>query len=103
MIVAATPRVLTMTSSTDTLDLMDQQLAACERGELPIGQLARLWRTPGSSLPLPPRYAQVLGDLLDRIEAGALFSEESCSFSQKDLLGSLQQWSSKARLQLAAA
>jgi hypothetical protein len=43
----------------------------------------------------------VLQPLLDRIEASALFSEESCSFSQKDLLASLQMWADKARLRLS--
>jgi hypothetical protein len=43
-----------------------------------------------------------LQPLLDRIEASALFSEESCSFSQKDLLASLQMWTDKARLRLSS-
>jgi hypothetical protein len=39
----------------------------------------------------------VLLNLLDRLESSALFSEESCSFSQKDLVASLQMWVEKAR------
>ncbi|MDH6593568.1 hypothetical protein M2165_003457 [Variovorax sp. TBS-050B] len=46
---------------------------------------------------LPPRYGEVLLNLLDRLESSALFSEESCSFSQKDLLDNLQAWADKAR------
>jgi len=38
---------------------------------------------------LPPRYAEVAEDLLGRLEAGSLFTEESCSFSQEDLLNNL--------------
>jgi hypothetical protein len=49
---------------------------------------------------LPPRYSEVLHNLLDRLESSALFSEESCSFSQKDLLESLQMWVDKARGQI---
>ena len=49
---------------------------------------------------LPPRYGEVLLNLLDRLESSALFSEESCSFSQKDLLDNLQAWADKARAQL---
>jgi hypothetical protein len=49
---------------------------------------------------LPPRYGDVLLNLLDRLESSALFSEESCSFSQKDLLDNLQVWVDKARAQL---
>lgn len=49
---------------------------------------------------LPPQFATVLQQLLDRLESGALFSEESCSFSQKELLNSLQQWLDHAQQQL---
>lgn len=45
---------------------------------------------------LPSRYSQVMEDLLGRLEAGSLFTEESCSFSQEDLLGSLEVWVDKA-------
>jgi hypothetical protein len=51
---------------------------------------------------LPPRYTEVLLGLLDRLESSALFSEESCSFSQRDLLDSLQLWLDKAAQQLSA-
>ena len=51
---------------------------------------------------LPPRYGEVLLNLLDRLESSALFSEESCSFSQKDLLDNLKVWADKARGQLVA-
>jgi hypothetical protein len=51
---------------------------------------------------LPPRYTEVLHGLLDRLEAGALFTEESCSFSHQDLVDSLQLWLDKARATLAA-
>lgn len=49
---------------------------------------------------LPPRYAEVLHDLLNRLESSALFTDESCSFSQQDLLGNLQLWLDKATQQL---
>lgn len=98
MIVAAADLSSTpMKTHPDTLECMLQALGACERGELPIARLSAQWRSAAASLPLPPRYAEVLDKLLDRIEASALFSEESCSFSQKDLLGGLQAWAGKAR------
>lgn len=50
---------------------------------------------------LPPRYAEVLFKLLDRLESSALFAEESCSFSQHDLVDSLHHWINKAQEQLA--
>ena len=46
---------------------------------------------------LPPRYEEVLLALLDRLEAGALFTEESCSFSHQGLADSLQLWLDKTR------
>lgn len=49
---------------------------------------------------LPERFNEVLSQLLNRLESSALFTEESCSFSQQDLLDSLQLWLDKARLQL---
>jgi phage portal protein BeeE len=41
---------------------------------------------------LPPRYGEVLLNLIDRLEASALFTEESCSFSRSSLLDHLQTW-----------
>lgn len=49
---------------------------------------------------LPPRFSEVLLPLLDRLESSALFSEESCSFSQRDLLDNLQLWLDKAHPRL---
>ena len=55
------------------------------------------WRAQTALLAaLPPRYAQVMEDLLGRMEAGSLFTEESCSFSQDDLRASLSVWLDKA-------
>lgn len=50
---------------------------------------------------LPPAFGEVLGQLLDRLESSALFSEESCSFSQQGLIDHLQVWIDKARSRLA--
>lgn len=52
---------------------------------------------------LPPRFAEVLGNLLDRLESSALFDGESCSFSSRELHDSLQYWIDKAQAQLAKA
>lgn len=52
---------------------------------------------------LGPRYREVLLQLLDRLESSALFSEESCSFSQQGLLDNLQIWLDKAQGQLKSA
>ena len=51
---------------------------------------------------LPPKFEEVWLELVDRLESSALFSEESCSFSQKDLLSSLQVWADKAQAKLTS-
>jgi hypothetical protein len=90
-----------MNTALDTLTRMTEALAACSRGQLPQRELIAQWRSGAATLPLPDKFGEVLGALLDRIEASALFSEESCSFSQKDLLDGLQVWADKARDKLS--
>jgi len=71
------------------------------QGGGPAGSLSDEARGSAALLAaLPPRYGEVLLNLLDRLESSALFSEESCSFSQKDLLDNLSLWVDKARAQL---
>ncbi len=90
-----------MDTALDTLTRMTDALAMSRQGDLAPIEMSRLWRSHGPHLPLPEKYGEVLGQLLDRIESSALFSEESCSFSQTDLLNSLQLWADKARTQMA--
>jgi hypothetical protein len=89
-----------MSTSLDTLERMTKALTACTQGQLAQSDMIRQWRSSAASLPLPDKFGEVLGNLLDRIEASALFSEESCSFSQKDLMANLQLWADKARAKL---
>lgn len=91
-----------MSTALETLTRMTDALAICSRGELPQNEMIRLWRSGAASLPLPEKFGVVLGDLLDRIEASALFSGESCSFSQQDLFDNLHLWADKARAKLAS-
>jgi hypothetical protein len=91
-----------MSAALETLDRMNTALARSQRGELTQSEMIRLWRSESAALGLPDRFDEVLHPLLDRIEASVLFSEESCSFSQKDLLASLQMWADKARLRLSS-
>lgn len=84
------------------LAAMEEALQATRSDAVPTAVLcARLREQSAALASLPPRYAEVLEQLVDRLEAGALFTEESCSFSQRDLLDGLQDWIDKARLQLA--
>jgi hypothetical protein len=90
-----------MSTKLDTLTRMTNSLTACRQGTLPTAAMTQQWRISAAELPLPDPFGIVLGNVLDRIEASALFTEESCSFSQKDLLDSLQLWADKARVQLS--
>ena len=91
-----------MSAALETLDRMNTALALSQNGQLSQSEMIHLWRTNVASLALPARFDEVLQPLLDRIEASVLFSEESCSFSQKDLFASLQLWADKARLRLSS-
>jgi hypothetical protein len=91
-----------MSAALETLSRMTDALATCARGDLPQNEMIRLWRSCAASLPLPEKFGVVLGDLLDRIEASALFSGESCSFSQQDLFDNLLLWADKARAKLTS-
>ncbi|WP_287879017.1 MULTISPECIES: hypothetical protein [Acidovorax] len=80
------------------LQPVQEALQAFTAGALPASSLSHTAREQAELLAaLPPRYAEVLHGLLDRLESSALFSEESCSFSQQDLIASLQMWIDKAR------
>ncbi|MGH8829559.1 MAG: hypothetical protein ACREXV_00495 [Polaromonas sp.] len=78
-----------------------QQLQADTLSVAAFSHLAQSQSALGAAL--PARFSEVLMQLLDRLESSALFTEESCSFSQKDLLDSLQLWIDKAQLQLQKA
>ena len=68
-------------------------LAQLRHGDADIPALVAHWRQAAEQWPgLPPRYTQVLAQLLAPLEASALFSEESCSFSRSDLADNLAQW-----------
>lgn len=81
-----------------TDDPLAASIDAFRRGELPAGQLVARWRAAAAGWAgLPPRYAAVLDQLLAPLEASALFTEESCSFSHADLADNLAQWLQHAR------
>lgn len=90
-----------MTPTSALLENLSQALKSCEQGHASTSELVRNWRQQATQLPLPERYSEVLSGLLDRMESSALFSEESCSFSQRDQLDALKIWLQKAQHQLA--
>jgi len=81
-----------------TLQAALQQLRGDTLGVAAFSQLAMQQQSLASAL--PERFNEVLAQLLNRLESSALFTEESCSFSQKELLDSLQLWLDKAGLYL---
>ena len=86
------------------LALLRQALADLRNGTLSVSAFSAAARAQDDLLQaLPHAFGPVWHQLLDRLESSALFSEESCSFSHGDLLGSLTLWLDKAELRLAAA
>lgn len=82
----------------DALNTALKQLRGGTLGASAFTQLAAQQQTLAAAL--PGRFNDVLQQLLNGLESSALFTEESCSFSQTELLDSLQLWIDKAGLQL---
>ncbi len=95
-----------MTAPTDAwvqLQAFQDALQRFEDGSISASTLNNQARASQALLSaLPERYGQVLLQLLDRLESSALFTEESCSFSQNDLHQHLHGWLAKAHTQLNA-
>ena len=82
----------------ETFQILLDSLNAVRADKLGIAAFCQLWRAQSALLTsLPSRYSEVMEDLLSRLEAGSLFTEESCSFSQIDLLATLDVWLETAR------
>ncbi|MFM7331319.1 MAG: hypothetical protein ACKO1L_06620 [Brachymonas sp.] len=87
-----------MNAANNQLSAFTTQLAQIQSGGVNASAFVRQARAHSALLDaLPEKYSAVYHDLLDRLESGALFSEESCSFSQRDLLDSLALWAEKAQ------
>lgn len=82
---------------------MQQSLSALRQQEISTSAFCQTWRAQTDLLAeLPPQYKQVMEDILGRLEAGSLFTEESCSFSQEDLVTTLDMWLDNAQRTLAS-
>ena len=65
--------------------------------QINISRFCQIWRGQTELLAaLPPQFAEVMENLLSRLESGSLFTEESCSFSHKDLIAQLEMWLEEA-------
>ena len=92
-----------MTSIITSLDQLHHALEQLRDGTLQTRDFCQLARAQEVLLDaLPERYQTVWLDLIDRMESSALFSEESCSFSQTELIDSLSIWLDKAQRLLEA-
>ena len=89
----------------DTLSALAPTLTAFTAGQLSLTALAQQWRQAAQAHQpaLPARYLEVLERVLSQLESSALFTEESCSFSQKDLVANLTMWVEKAQGTLNAS
>lgn len=82
---------------TPAIPILRTALDDLQHARISVADFCQTWRAQTALLAaLPPRYGQVMEDLLSRMEAGSLFTEESCSFSQEDLRASLSAWLDKA-------
>jgi hypothetical protein len=91
-----------MNTAAQQLRALADGLVQLRSGTLTVAAFSRLAQDQAGLLAaLPPTFGPVLLHVLDRLESAALFGEESCSFSQNDLLDSLQQWLDHAQRHLA--
>lgn len=83
----------------DQLSTLPPTLEAFLQGHLSVQDLAHTWRDAAQEHEpaLPERYLDVLERVLNQLESAALFTEESCSFSQADMVAALADWLTKAR------
>lgn len=90
-----------MVTAIEQLDSIKTKLRQFQAGEIRTAELtdaARAALVLASSL--PPQFGEVLNNILDRLESSALFTEESCSFSQTGLLENLEVWIQKTNERL---
>ena len=93
---------MSLASAGHQLKNLGASLAQWRSGGCDAHAFVQAWRAEASVLQaLPEKYTSVFNNLLLRVESSALFTEESCSFSAKDLADSLSVWLDKATATLA--
>jgi hypothetical protein len=83
----------------DRLSALSATLDEFSQGAMPLNDLARNWRDAAHTHEpaLPQCYLDVLERMLNQLESAALFTEESCSFSQADMVAALADWLARAK------
>lgn len=90
-----------MVTAIEQLDSIKTKLTQFQAGEIRTAELTDAARTClVLTSSLPPQFGEVLNNILDRLESSALFTEESCSFSQTGLLENLEVWIQKTNERL---
>lgn len=84
----------------DSIQSLRQTLDEWKSGKKTVAELVSQFRAFYSVSGLPEKYGVALEGVLGRVESSSLFTEESCSFSQKDLIDALIYWIDKAEQQL---
>jgi len=91
-----------MATAIEQLNDIKAKFAQFQAGEIRTTELTNAARAAlVLTSSLPPQFGEVLNNILDRLESSALFTEESCSFSQTGLLENLEVWISKAESRLS--
>jgi hypothetical protein len=76
---------------------VEHQLQAWLDGTGQSAELIQACRIFCKDSQLPEKYGAALENVLSRVESSSLFTEESCSFSKKDLANALRVWLEKVQ------
>ena len=76
---------------------VEHQLQAWLDGTGHSAELIQACRLFFKESQLPEKYGTALENVLSRVESSSLFTEESCSFSKKDLANALRVWLEKVQ------
>jgi hypothetical protein len=76
---------------------VEHQLQAWLDGTGQSAELIQVFRVFCKDSQLPEKYGAALENVLSRVESSSLFTEESCSFSKKDLANALRVWLEKVQ------
>ena len=76
---------------------VEHQLQAWLDGTGQSAELIQTCRLFCKDSHLPEKYGAALESVLSRVESSSLFTEESCSFSKKDLANALRIWLEKVQ------
>jgi hypothetical protein len=83
--------------SLQKLDHVQHSLQAWLGGSGNSAELIETFRIFYKDSQLPEKYGVALENVLSRVESSSLFTEESCSFSKKDLANALSIWLEKVQ------